>query len=186
VNERRAQEQLVRQPGPPSANETELSGRSTADLLALYGSILNVLRERGITRSENPPTGDYAELLAARAFGLTLTTKSSSALDGTDSSGVAYQVKGRRMTRWNGSRQLSAIRGLDAPTQPFEFLLGILFRADYTIMRAALIPFDQVLPRATFQPHVNGWRFMLNDIVWSLDGVRDVSEEIRLATLADG
>lgn len=186
MTERRAHGQLVRQPEPPSAHQVELSGRSTSDLLALYGTILNVLRERGITRSENPPTGDYAEPLAARAFGLALTNNSSSALDGTNTSGVRYQVKGRRMTRWNKSRQLSAIRGLDAPTQPFDFLVGILFNADYTIMRAAMIPFDQVRPRATFQSHVNGWRFMLNDVVWTLVGVRDVTEEIRLATLADG
>lgn len=170
----------------PVASEADLADRSTSELLALYGRILNVLRQRGVTRSENPPTGDYAELLAARAFGLTLTTNSSSALDGTDATGIRYQVKGRRITPWNKSRQLSAIRGLDAPVPPFEFLVGILFNPDYSIMRAAMIPIGQVLPRATFQSHVNGWRFILNDVVWTLDGVRDVTVEIRSATLADG
>ena len=171
---------------PASGPEHELDGRSTSELLALYGSILTILRRRGITRSENPPTGDYAELLAARAFTLRLTNNSKSALDGTDDSGLRYQVKGRRMTPWNKSRQLSAIRGLDAPAPPFDFLIGILFNPDYTILRAALVPYGQVLPRATFQSHVNGWRFMLNDIVWTLDGVRDVTKEIRAATTADG
>jgi hypothetical protein len=167
-------------PGP----DDELARKTTSELLALYGSILNVLRQRGITRSENPPTGDYAERLAARAFDLTLTTNSNSALDGTDAAGIRYQVKGRRMTP--KSRQLSAIRGLGAPAgAPFDFLIAILFNSDYTILRAALIPFAQVVPRATFQSHVNGWRFMLTDTVWTLVGVRDVTAEIRLAARED-
>lgn len=70
----------------PSAGRLETS--STADLLALYGSILTVLRARGIVRSENSPVGDYAEYLASRAFGLTLTTNSAIGYDGIDAAGL--------------------------------------------------------------------------------------------------
>lgn len=158
----------------------------TPELLAHYGTILTVLRERGITRTEDSPVGGYAEHLAARAFGLTLTTNSAIGYDGVDAVGVRYQVKGRRMTKWNASRQMSAIRGLgEGLPDPFDWLVGILFAADMSVMRAALVPLEVVRAQATFQPHVNGSRFHLRDAMWSLPRVRDVTDEIKAAAEAE-
>lgn len=159
-----------------------LTSMSTPDLLSYYGQILLVLRQRGITRTEDSPVGGYAEWLAARAFGLTLTANSASGLDGTDADGWRYQVKGRRITPANPSRQLSAIRGLRADgAEPFDWLCGVLFNADMTVMRAALVPVEIVRSHSRFQAHVNGSRFYLRDSVWELPNVRDVTDEIRAA-----
>jgi hypothetical protein len=163
-----------------------LAHSSTAELLALYGSILTALRVRGIVRSENSPVGDYAEHLASRAFGLALSLNSAIGYDGVDTAGLRYQVKGRRMTPWNRSRQLGAIRGLEpGKGDPFDVLIGILFNGDFTILRAALIPISVVRSSAKPQAHVNGWRFMLTDGVWELPGVIDVTEAVRAAAFQD-
>ena len=86
----------------------------TTELLRNLGDILAELRRRGICRSENLPTGDLAEYLACKALGLSLAEKSAKGFDATDLDGLRYQVKGRRITQWNPSTQLSAIRELDA------------------------------------------------------------------------
>ena len=166
---------------PEQRSDPGLAASSTPELLALYGSILTVLRERGITRSENSPVGDYAEHLASVAFGLTLVNNSAIGFDGTDADGVRYQVKGRRITPWNPSRQLSAIRGLGASGDPFDVLLGILFDGEFRVWRAALVPLSVVKLRAKRQEHVNAWRLMLTEPVWALLGVTDVTERVRAA-----
>jgi hypothetical protein len=50
--------------------------------------------------------------LVARAFKLTLNTASTAGHDGVDSKGKRFEVKCRRLSSHNKSRQLSAIRGL--------------------------------------------------------------------------
>ncbi len=76
---------------------------TTAGLLASYGAILSTLRERGVIRTEDSPAGDYAEYLAARAFGLTLADNSRIGWDGRDALGVRYQIKGRGITGRNST-----------------------------------------------------------------------------------
>lgn len=171
---------------PPEAVDPRLAASSTSELLALYGSILTVLRERGITRSENSPVGDYAEHLASVAFGLTLVNNSSIGYDGVDADGVRYQVKSRRITRRNPSRQLSTIRGLAADGDSFDVLLGILFDGKFAVWRAALVPISVVRLRAKRQEHVNGWRLMLTEPVWALPGVTDVTGRVRAAAEGEG
>ena len=166
--------------------DTSLDGLSTPELLTHYGEILTILRERGVTRTEDSPVGGYAEYLASLAFGLKLSTNSAIGHDGVDAARVRYQVKGRRITRWNPSRQVSAIRGLGPGVpDPFDFLIGILFNADMSVMRAALVPLANVRAHSKLQPHVNGWRFHLRDAIWSEPGVQDVTDAIRTAAAAD-
>lgn len=98
---------------------------SVRDLLTMHGQIMDELRERDVVRTANAPLGDYAELLFAIAFGWSLEGNSSMGHDATDVAGVRYQIKSRRVTPRNRSRQLSAIRRL--PDQTFDFLAGILF-----------------------------------------------------------
>lgn len=165
----------------PKIDPHRLPQGPTRDLLALYSSILTELRARGIVRSENSPVGDYAEYLAARAFGLTLTRNSAIGYDGVDAAKVRYQVKGRRMTPWNKSRQLGAIRGLTLDADPFDVLLAVLFYPDFGIQRAALVPISIVRSRAKRHEYINAWRLMLTDAVWDLPGVQDVTALIAAA-----
>lgn len=155
---------------------------TVAELLAGHGIILDELRRREVVRSSNSPLSDYAELMFCNAFGWHRENNSAAGHDATDDQGVRYQVKGRRLTRHNKSRQMSAIRNLDSG--PFDYLAGVLVDEDFLVVRAALVPLSVVRARATHVIHTNSARFLLRDDVWADAGVRDVTAELRRAALA--
>lgn len=167
-----------------SAEPIDLRAHSVAELLALYTQLLSELTARQVLRSSNNPVADYSEWLTARAFGLALAAKSVAGYDAEAADGTRYQVKGRRPTASNRSRQLSFIRGFDGEAEPFDYLVGILFNEDLTVMRAAQIPVATVRQHATWIAHVNGWRFILRDSVWALPAVVDITEPLQRAALA--
>jgi hypothetical protein len=150
---------------------------TNAELLASYGAILSTLRERGVLRTENSPVGDYAEYLAARAFGLTLADNSGIGWDGRDAAGIRYQIKGRRITGRNASRQLGTMRGLDG--DPFDVLIGVLLDEYCVVIRAALIPIATVRTLARRSEYVNGSSIILRESVWLEPGVVDVTDRLR-------
>jgi hypothetical protein len=159
----------------------DLSDLPFATLLALHAQIADELRSRGITRSSNNPTGDLAEYLFCKAFRWKQAGNSSANVDAVGSDGIRYQIKGRRVTRYNKSRQLSAIR--DLKNAHFDFLAGVLFNEDYTVMRAAIIPHALAIERARFVERTNSHRFLLRDNVWNAVGVRDVTKKLRAVKL---
>lgn len=160
--------------GRESAN---LSSMTVVELLNLHARVAAELRARGVTRTSNNPTGDLAEVLFCRAFDWQQTGNSNANLDAVSSDGARYQIKGRRLTRLNGSRQLSAIRDLDGAH--FDFLAGVLFAEDYSVIRAVIVPRAAVAQRATFVSRTNSHKFFLRDDVWELPGARDVTAELR-------
>jgi hypothetical protein len=156
---------------------------AASELLTLHAMILDELRERGIVRSANGPGGDYAELLFIEAFGWTRAKNSVAGYDATDPANVRYQVKSRRIHHPTTSRQLSALRNFSDAA--FDFLAAVLFNKDYSVMRAAIIPYNVIQPR--FSKHTNSSIFYLEDLIWNLPGVRDVTQELRCAaTKLDG
>jgi hypothetical protein len=157
----------------------DLTDLSIRDLLALHGGVLDELRLREVVRSANGPAGDYGELLFARAFGWTLESNSASGYDATDEDNVHYQIKCRRLTRQNGSRQLSFIRNL--PDRPFDVLAGVILNERFDVVRAALVPVELVQQHAVYVAHVNAWRLILRDSVWTWPGVRDVTDRLKAA-----
>lgn len=148
-------------------------------LLRLFAETLEELRRRDLVRSSKNPVADYAEKIAAHALGLRLIGKSGAGHDGEDAEGKRYQIKGRRVTPHNDSRQLSFMRNMNA--KPFDYLVGIIFDAQFCVHRACVVPFDVVQARAAFSKHVNAHRLLLRDEVWHLPGVRDVTSEVRKA-----
>jgi hypothetical protein len=60
----------------------------------------------------------------------------------------------------------------------FDFLAGVLFNEDYSVMRAALIPHAVTTQRASFVKRTNSHRFLLRDEVWDTQGVMDVTEKL--------
>ena len=153
-------------------------------LLTMFDLILEELRRRELVRSSNNPTADLAEAFAAKALDLTLVGKASAGHDAVDSAGLRYQVKSRRITAHNSSRQLSFIRDLEG--KPFDFLIGVLFDAKFGVKRACLVPFDVVRRRSDFVPRVNGHRFLLRDDVWTEPTVRDLTQDIAQAACGLG
>lgn len=158
----------------------ETSHLTARELLALHAQIADQLIARGVTRSYNNPTGDLAELLFCKAFGWTRADKSKSHVDAIGD-GIRYQIKGRRITRVNKSRQLGVLRELDGGH--FDFLAGVLFTEDYGIQRAAIIPREVAMSLARFVKRTNSHRFLLQDSVWDASGVRDVTAELSAVSL---
>jgi len=150
---------------------------SVPELLVLHSQIAEELRRRSITRTANNPTGDFSEYLFCKAFGWNQAGNSHANVDAVSSDGTRYQIKGRRITRYNSSRQLSAIRDLDGGH--FDFIAGVLFNEDYTVLRAALIPHSIAVERAKFVERTNSHKFLLRDDVWNATGVRDVTAELQ-------
>lgn len=160
---------------------TDLANLSAAQLLALHARIGEELRDRGVTRSANNPTGDLAEHLFCKAFGWSQAGNSNANIDAIGDDGIRYQIKGRRLTRHNKSRQLSAIRELDGAH--FDVLAGVLFKEDYSVERAALIPRKIVVERVTFVERTNSHKFLLRDEIWGDPRVEDVSAVLRAIKL---
>jgi hypothetical protein len=157
-------------------NAQEMQVQPAGALLRMFALIVEELRRRELVRSSNNPVADIAELIAAKALDLQLVGKSSAGHDAVDARGLRYQVKGRRITPHNRSRQLSFIRSLES--KPFDFLVGILFDSDFQVTRACVVPFEVVRRRAAFVASVNGHRFVLREEVWTESMVRDVTPEV--------
>ncbi|MFZ5671937.1 MAG: hypothetical protein ACOZAM_03125 [Pseudomonadota bacterium] len=154
-----------------------LSILTPQELLLLHAAVSEELRRRGVTRSSNNPVGDLAEHLFCRAFDWKQAPRSMRDADATDCASVRYQIKGRRMTAQNASRQLGALR--DLPQQGFDVLAAVLFREDYRVLRAALIPHARVVELAKRVERTNSWRFLLREAVWLLKDVEDVTEDLK-------
>lgn len=152
-----------------------LADLTSSDLLRLHSAVTDQLRARGVVRSANNPVGDLAEYLFCKAFGWELAPKSAKAADAIFD-GKLYQIKGRRLTKHNGSRQLGAMRGLS--DGGFDYLAAVLFNTDYSVLRAAIIPHTSALSGAKFIEHTNSWKFILRDSVWDSPDTQDVTEAI--------
>jgi hypothetical protein len=139
---------------------TDLTKLSVEEVLALSGAVLVELRRRGVCRTENNPTGDYAEYIVAQKLGLDLVPNSKSGYDAVDNGGVRYQIKGRRIVPTNPSTQLGVIRNLQK--QDFDYVIGVLFNENYSVLKVAKIPHVAVGELAKFSNHQNGHILHLN------------------------
>lgn len=174
--------QTLKPPAPEiiqSRPRVALGHASVGELLRLHGAIMEELRTREVVRTSNSPVGDYAELLFSTAFGWALENSSAAGHDATDAEGLRYQIKSRRLTRHNGSRQLSFLRKL--PERKFDYLAAVLFDETYAVQRAIILPHEGLEPRCRFSIHSNGWLLRLEDDCWAMPGARDVTEEIKAA-----
>ncbi|MFS8083821.1 MAG: hypothetical protein ACMG51_10240 [Ginsengibacter sp.] len=93
---------------------------------------------------------------------------------------MKYEVKGRRRTPQNGSVQLSQIRGLDK--HHFDFLVGVIYRADFSVDYAAQIPHAMVVERARYREHTNASIFQFKREVLMDPRVIDITEAIITAS----
>ncbi|WP_339511922.1 DUF6998 domain-containing protein [Pseudomonas sp. RL_15y_Pfl2_60] len=131
-------------------NLTELS---ITELLNLQVSAVEELRSRGVVRTSNNPIGDYTEWLVAKALGLELANNSSAGYDALSPTGTRIQIKGRRVTQRNKSRQLGAIRNL--AMKDFDVLIAVIFDENFKIIEAVSIPHGVINDYAPFRKHTN-------------------------------
>jgi len=155
----------------------EFKALSTMELFQLSARIGTELRSRKVVRTSNL-TGCYAERIFGEAFGWVLERNSKSGYDAIHE-GVRYQIKSRRPTTLNGSRQLGEFSKFEE--RRFDKLAAVIFAEDYSVKRAAIMTYEVVEAEST---NVQGRRrFLLEDHVWSNPDVEDVTEQLRAAQL---
>lgn len=150
----------------------DIKSLSAHALIALQTQTMDELASRGVVQNPTQPAGDYAAYLACEAFGLKREPTSTSGYDASDSEGLRYQVKFKRLMDANDTRQLNAIKGLEQ--RKFDFLIGVLFNADMTVYRAALLPFD-IVTRKVDQTKI----LLLSNKLWDMDGVIDITDKLK-------
>ncbi len=155
----------------------EFTGESNLDLLRLHARVIDELRRRCVLRSKNNPVGDYAEWLVASRLGMTLEGKSNAGYDAVDAAGVRFQIKARRVTSDNGSRQMGVIRKLE--DGHFDKLVGILFDADFSVLSAYMIPHAMITEYATYKSHPNGHVLHLRGKLLEDERVQEITQKLQ-------
>lgn len=154
----------------------DVTHHSTEDLLRLHGAITKELHHRKVLRTRNNPVGDYTEWLVANRLHLDLSTNSMKGYDAVDSSGVRYQIKGRKTSATNSSRQLSVIRDLD--TRPFDVLIAVVFDEDWAVISGFHIPYSAVLRLAKPSAHQNGHLLHARPSLLNQPDITDLRERL--------
>ena len=132
----------------------KLTGMDEQELLRLYSALMEELRGRELVRSSNNPVADFAERIAVEHMTLTRLGKEERGHDAIDGNGKKYQIKGRRVTRHNSSRQLGVIRDLDEKL--FDYLVAVIFDEDFSVNEIWKIPYGFVKEHSRFSKHQNG------------------------------
>ena len=129
-------------------------------LLNLYSELMEELRNRELIRSSNNPVADYAEKVAVECVGLSRVGKEERGYDAIDGGNRRYQIKGRRITRHNSSRQLGVIRNLNEKL--FDYLIAVIFNEDFSVSEIWKVPYRFVKENSRFSKHQNGHIFIAN------------------------
>lgn len=145
------------------------------DLLRLQANATKELRRRDIVRTNNNPLGDYTEWLISQKMGLTLAANSRAGYDAMSEAGVTFQIKGRRVTLGNGSRQLSAIRNYEA--KDFDWLIAVIFGEDFSIQNAYLVPHEAIGDYFPHRDHVNGRVVVMSGPIVRDGRVMDITDQ---------
>ncbi|MDR2227348.1 MAG: hypothetical protein LBE52_15285 [Providencia sp.] len=150
------------------------------ELLSIHSDVLLELCTRNVLRTQNNPVGDYAEWLVSQAFGMKLLNNSYPGVDAIDADGQKVQIKARRITPNNLSKQLSALRNYDATE--FDYLIAVIFDAHYNVIEAYQIPHTVIGDYAKFSKHTNAHLITLKGDILLDERVLDIKEKIILIT----
>ena len=128
-------------------------------LLHLYADLMDELRDRELIRSSNNPVADYAEKVAVETLHLLRAGKEAKGYDAVDGH-IKYEVKGRRITRHNNSRQLGVIRNLEEKL--FDFIIAVIFNEDFSVKEIWKIPHQFIKENSRYSSIQNGHIFIAN------------------------
>jgi len=151
-----------------------LSELEPIDLLRQYTAIIDELKDRGIVRTNNAPLGDFTEWLIAKKMNLELAPNSKSGYDAISDAGMKFQIKGRRVTPGNNSRQLSAIRKYDEAD--FDSLIAVVFDQGFSIIEAYLIPHELVGKYGRYQKHTNALNLIMSGAILNDSGIMKMGD----------
>ncbi len=149
-----------------------LNKMEVIDLLLLYGSIIETLRDKKIVRTGNNIIADYAEYLVSTKMNLKLAPNSTPGYDALDNLGVRYQIKARRITTHNPSRQLGVLRNLKKNS--FDYLIGVIFDEYFNVIEAYQIPHSILEDYGRESNHQNGRIIRLKGDILNNPNVKNI------------
>lgn len=156
-----------------------LGNLNISEIRRLHSSTIDELKLRGIVRTKNNPVGGYTEWLVAKALDLNLQPNSNHGYDGETQDGIKVEIKGRRVTTNNPSRQLSAIRNY--ADKKFDRLAVVIFDEHYDVDEAVLIPHKVIKYYAKHRKHTNAHILTLDRRVVMDERVTNIKEKVRQA-----
>ncbi len=65
----------------------------------------------------------------------------------------------------------------------FDYLVGVLFNVDFTVQRAALIPWETVSAYSKYRQREHVWIFHLEDRIWELPEVKELELNVEALEL---
>jgi hypothetical protein len=139
--------------------------------------VLTELNRRDVLRSRNPPAGDLAEYLVAKAYQGELAAPSVKSWD-VQAGDRLLQVKCRLLDQ--GDRRSQSF----SPFRSWEFDACVFMALDcytYDVVRAVEIPMETVKTLARETSWVRGHRVNVSQIAGPVQGARDVTDLIRRA-----
>lgn len=158
----------------------ELTTMPAASLFSLQGALIAELRSREILRTNNPPVGDYAEWLVAKALGgVPLEINSAKAYDLVAEPYGRVQVKARVLSspERSGQRQTGAFRSEDFD----HAALVLVSDVDFSVEAAVLLPVSVIKDRWNWRQHVKGWTLMMNNPTLTHPSAIDIADDLRRA-----
>ena len=158
----------------------DLAILSVQDLLKLQAAAIGELKDRGILRTRNNPVGDYAEWLVSLALNLKLARNSAAGHDAESDAGRKIQIKARRVSADNKSRQLGVIRNLEK--MDFHELVAVIFNEAYEVVEAISIPHSVIAEYSTYKPHVNGHILHIRGALLSDKRIRNIRTELQASS----
>lgn len=154
----------------------DLSHLSVGDLLKLNAESVVELCNRKILRTKNNPVGDFAEYVISKALKLNLERNSRYGYDAIDKNGKTYQIKARRLTPENRSRQLSGFRNLSE--QHFDYLVVVIFESDYSLETAVIAPHSILESYCRFSEHVNSHLLRFEGEILKDNNLVDITKKV--------
>lgn len=164
----------IQAPAAQAEESTLFSDLTTPELLELSADLGEELRGRGVMPEYVDPSQDYARLLAAGALEL---TPSASAF--ADREGRRYRIEGVRRFSSSDPIRTGPLGDLAAPN--FDILVVVVFRRDFQIDRAAMVPVAVVQARAVAPDATAEPTLAIDDTLWSEADVIDVTAPMNLA-----
>lgn len=146
-------------------------------LLRLYSAILDELLHRGVVRSRNAPSGDFAEYLASTVYGGELAPPSAKGYDLRAKDDRLVQVKCRVVKPKQSRGNYSFLRSWEFDVCVFVQLNYV----DYGVVSAVEVPRAGVESLAQVNAHVNGSRVRLTDDLLQVQGAVDRTTDFRRA-----
>lgn len=132
----------------------EIKTKSDKDLFHTYAEIINEMKYRNLIRTNNNPVSGYAEKIVAQELGLKLERPSHIGYDGKDNNGIRYQIKSRKITPKNKSRQLGVIRNYKE--HDFDFVVAVIFNEFFEVIEMWKIPWDVIEDHSKYSTHQHG------------------------------